>query len=337
MTTGKIKLFLPVLVAAVLLLSVWGGMMYYQAVGDDISNPRANFWRVVRQGVPAYTSTPAQGHTVLIQNSGENWRGIRNGFVMPFSQWIIILTLVAIGLMYKIVGPDKLEKPRSGNRIERYTRPDRILHWYTAILFIVMAITGLSILLGRLLFIPVFGLTINSLWLSAAKVLHNYCGPLLLVGIALEFVFWVKFNIPRKVDLEWIKKVTGRLHGGKPHIGRVNAGQKAWFGLVVVCGIIVGLTGVLLDFPIWDQSRYVMQVSHVIHAVIAILFVGASLGHIYMGSIGVEGVFEGMWHGSVDAVWAKQHADLWYEQKLLETGKDAKTQIPPNEGEGKSS
>ena len=72
-------------------------------------------------------------------------------------------------------------------------------------------------------------------------------------------------------------------------------------------GIGVGITGILLDFPIWGQSRFTMQVSHVIHATVAVLFVTVSLGHIYMGTIGVEGVFEGMWTGSVDAVWAEQH------------------------------
>lgn len=306
------------LIVGIILIALLSGFISWQVTGADLTNPRSNFWRVVRGGDPAYSSTPQQGHTVLIVNSGENWREIRNGFVMPFSQWVLLLALAGIGVMYKFAGPDKLEKPRSGIRIERYGRPDRILHWYTAVLFIIMGVTGLSILLGRIFLIPVFGLWADSVWLTAAKLLHNYCGPLLLIGIVLEAIIWVKFNIPEKVDLEWIKKVTGRLRGARPHIGRVNAGQKAWFWLVVVCGIIVGVTGVLLDFPIWDQSRFTMQVSHVIHVVVAILFVGAAFGHIYMGSIGVEGVFEGIWHGTVDAVWAEQHTDLWYEEKVRE-------------------
>jgi formate dehydrogenase subunit gamma len=81
-------------------------------------------------------------------------------------------------------------------------------------------------------------------------------------------------------------------------------------------GVSVGITGVLLDFPIWDQTRFVMQVSHVIHATVAVLFLAASFGHIYMGTVGAEGAFEGMWKGSVDKVWAEQHADLWLEEKM---------------------
>ena len=87
-----------------------------------------------------------------------------------------------MGLFYLFVGQDKLEKPRSGVMIERYTFGERLLHWYTAVLFITMALTGLSILLGRVALIPIFGHAVVSGYLQAAKVLHNYCGPLLLVG-----------------------------------------------------------------------------------------------------------------------------------------------------------
>jgi formate dehydrogenase subunit gamma len=84
---------------------------------------------------------------------------------------------------------------------------------------------------------------------------------------------------------------------------------------MVLAGLGVGITGVILDFPIWGQPRQTMQIAHVIHVVVAIGFVAASFGHIYIGTIGAEGTFEGMWHGKVDAVWARQHQDLWYREK----------------------
>ena len=71
-----------------------------------------------------------------------------------------------------------------------------------------------------------------------------------------------------------------------------------------------------------------MQVSHVIHAIVAVLFVSLSFGHIYMGTLGVEGVFESMWTGYVDAVWAQQNHDLWYEEKMREQGKNPETASP---------
>jgi formate dehydrogenase subunit gamma len=324
MATRTVKRTVSLFVLGTLLLLL-SGIFYSQAVGTDISNPHANFWRVVREGFPGFTKVSTAGHKILIVNSGENWREIRNGILVRFSQLIIIAALVVMGLFYKFVGPDKLEKPRSGVLIERYTLGERVLHWYTAVLFVIMAITGLSLLLGRILLIPIFGHWVDSAYLQASKVLHNYCGPLLLIGILLEFVIWVRYNIPRKIDLAWFKTMGGMLgKGPRPHTGKVNAGEKGWFWLILIFGIAVGVTGIVLDFPIWGQTRSTMQLSHVIHATVAVLFVTVSFGHIYMGTVGIEGVFEGMWTGFVDAVWAKQHYDLWYEEKMHE--KDEKTE-----------
>lgn len=309
------------LVVIAVLLSLIGTAMYYQVIGSDLTNPRANFWRVVRDGVPAYTSTPGQGHTVLIQNSGENWRSLRNGILVRFLPWMIVLALMGMSAFYLVVGPEKLEKPRSGIKIIRFTRFERVVHWYTAGLFVIMALTGLSLLVGRYLLIPVFGHWLVAGYLQAAKVLHNYCGPLLLVGFLAEFILWVRFNIPRKYDLAWFKSMGGMIgHGPRPHIGKINAGEKGWFWLIFIFGSAVGVTGILLDFPIWQQSRLAMQVSHVIHTVVAVLFVTVSFGHIYMGTIGVEGAFEAMWTGEVDTEWAKEQHDLWYEEITREAG-----------------
>jgi formate dehydrogenase subunit gamma len=325
MSTITRKRSVGFLVLGTLLVVLLTGI--YMAGGADDSNPRANFWRVVREGVPGYTSVSSQGHTVLIQSSGENWREIRNGLLIRVSPWVIAAVVAVLGLFYMRVGQDKLENPRSGVLIQRYTLWERILHWYTAVVFIIMAVTGLSLLLGRVALIPIFGHPIVAGYLEASKVLHNFFGPLLLPGLLGEFIAWVRFNIPRKYDLQWFKSMGGMIGSGpRPHIGRVNAGEKGWFWLVFLFGIGVGITGILLDFPIWGQSRLTMQVSHVIHATVAVLFVAVSLGHIYMGTIGVEGAFEAMWTGSVDAVWAEQEHDLWYEEVMREKGKQPDTE-----------
>jgi len=325
--TGKRSI--GVLAAGALLLCLFTGIYYWQAIGADIENPRANFWRVVRQGIPGFTTVSSQGHKILIQNGGENWREIRNGLIMRGSQWVLALALIAMGLFYFFVGSDKLEKPRSGVKIERFILGERVLHWYIALLFTIMAITGLSLLLGRLALIPIFGHPVVSGYLQTSKALHNYCGPLLLVGILLASVIWVRYNIPKKMDLQWFKNMGGMIgHGSRPHAGKVNGGEKGWFWLVVIFGIAVGITGVLLDFPIWGQTRFTIQLSHIIHVTVAVLFVTASFGHIYVGTIGIEGVFEGMWTGFVDAVWAQQHADLWYQEKIREREAKHETPLP---------
>ncbi len=319
MSTRTAKRAVGFLVAGTLLVILSGGILTWQAGSADVSNPRADYWREVRNGVPGYTSVTTPGHRTLIVNSGENWREIRNSILIRFSPWLLIAALAVMGLFYWRIGPDRLEE-RTGVKVRRYAPWERAMHWYTAALFIIMAVTGLLLLLGRAVILPIVGHPIVSGALQTSKVLHNYCGPLLLVGFALIFVSWVRYNIPRKYDLDWFKGMGGLLGGPRPHVGRVNAGEKGWFWIVFLFGTIVGITGVVLDFPIWGQSRFTMQVSHVIHATVAVLFVTVSFGHIYMGTVGVEGAFEGMWTGFVDTAWARQHSDLWYEEIMREKG-----------------
>jgi formate dehydrogenase subunit gamma len=47
-----------------------------------------------------------------------------------------------------------------------------------------------------------------------------------------------------------------------------------------------------------------------------------SLGHIYLGTIGLEGSYDAMRHGTVDETWAKEHHDIWYQQV---TGRDPRS------------
>jgi len=193
-------------------------------------------------------------------------------------------------------------------------------------LFILMAITGLSMLFGRAVLIPVLGYSPFSSYLQVSKLVHNYCGPLFLAGILVEIVVWIKDNIPRKLDFIWFKNLGGMIgKGPRPHAEKINGGEKAWFWIMVLVGLCVGITGLIMDFPNFGQSRLTMQISHVIHASLAILFIAASFGHIYIGTIGAEGTFEGMWSGYVDASWAKQHQDLWFEEKTGEKASDEST------------
>jgi formate dehydrogenase subunit gamma len=180
-----------------------------------------------------------------------------------------------------------------------------------------MAVTGLSMLFGRAVLIPIFGYTAFSGYMQAGMLVHNYCGPFFLAGVIVEIAIWIKDNIPKKIDFVWFKNLGGMVgKGPRPHAEKINGGEKAWFWFMVFAGLTVGITGLIMDFPNFGQNRLTMQISNIIHASVAVLFIAASLGHIYIGTIGAEGTFEGMWSGYVDESWAKQHQDLWYEEKM---------------------
>jgi formate dehydrogenase subunit gamma len=314
-----------VLAALAALLAGAAGLLAYaadrsQALPAEVqwnqTNPRADFWREVRRGTPGTTTVSGQERGVLIQNSGQNWRRIRNGLIAGVSPWILAVVFFAIALFFAVFGRDALEERPDGTTIQRFTTAERWLHWITAGLFIVMAVSGLSMLFGRAVLIPVFSLTGFSAYMGPAMRIHNYAGPIFLTGVFIEILAWIRFNLPKKIDLTWFKNLGG-MTGRKPrpHAEKINGGEKAWFWVMLVAGLGIGASGLILDFPNFGQSRLLMQTAHIIHVSLAVLFVAASLGHIYIGTIGAEGTFQAMWRGTVSTAWAKQHADLWYAEK----------------------
>jgi formate dehydrogenase subunit gamma len=52
------------------------------------------------------------------------------------------------------------------------------------------------------------------------------------------------------------------------------------------------------------------------------------LGHIYIGTIGMEGAFEAMGEGTVDVNWAKEHHSLWLEDEMSRISPNKRRQRP---------
>lgn len=292
---------------------------------DQQTNPRANYWRAVREGYDGYTAASGPyTSNVLIQNGGQNWRQLRNGPVAGFNAWLLAIVVGAIIVFTIVYGRIRLHHAAtSGRTVERWNFGERVLHWYTAVLFIILSITGLSMLFGREVLIPLLGYSGFSAWATVAIALHNYLGPFFVVGVLLEIVVWFRDALPEKTDWEWLRRAGGFFdkRGSHPSAGRINAGEKYatfWLGLVVL-GIAVSVTGIILDFPIFGQARETMQTAAVVHTLAGGLWMALILGHIYLGAWGVEGTLEGMTNGRVSVEWAKEHHDVWYQQKGRKT------------------
>lgn len=273
-----------------------------------------DFWRDAAAGVSGRTSSNSPGAETLIMVEGERWRQIRNQWISPGGAIALGGTLVALVCFYLLVGQVKLHKPRSGRRIERWTRWDRTIHWYVASLFIILGITGLSILYARWFLQPILPTGVWAAWMNAAKNIHNYLGPLFAIGVLAMILKWIRHNAFNRIDLKWFLKGGGIVGKGHPSAGYLNGGEKVWFWLIVFVGLTVVVSGLVLDFPNFGQSRETMQTFLIIHAVASLGLMAASLGHIYIGTIGTEGAFEGMKTGYVDETWAEQHHDLWYQE-----------------------
>ncbi|MCY4147961.1 MAG: formate dehydrogenase subunit gamma [Gammaproteobacteria bacterium] len=291
-----------------------------QAQVVDDKNQRANFWRAVREGGSGYSSVKGPETGVFIQNGGQNWRQLRNGPISTYGGWALILAVLGCIGFYLVRGKIKIDAEISGRKVQRWETWERFMHWFTAAGFVVLAITGLSMLFGRLVLIPVLGPEGFSLWANMSINVHNVVGPFFSIGVLAMFLFWAKNNLFNAVDMKWFSSGGGIIGSAHPSAGKLNGGEKVWFwvvilvGLIAVCGSGFALIGWLAQLGIGDETRATMQFMHKVHAIGAILWIVMFFGHAYIGTVGTEGALEGMATGKVSAEWAKQHHDLWYDE-----------------------
>jgi formate dehydrogenase subunit gamma len=332
MSRSLIELAGGIVLAAALALPLTGAAQSQddsakQQAERQVTQPGNNapVWREIRSGDPAYTSIKGQEVNVLIQptmklpgqpalTGGEAWRLFRNGVITPIGGWLLAAVVVLIGAFYAWKGPVKLHGKPTGRLIERFTPLQRYAHWVMGISFVILAVTGIVILLGKYVLLPVIGYTLFAWLTNLSKNLHNFVGPVFVISLLFFIVLYIKDNLPKAYDFKWFASFGGMFGGKHVASGRFNAGEKAWFWIgVVALSIIVSVTGLILNFPNFDQVRSVMIQANIIHAIAAVLVIALAIGHIYMGTIGVEGAYGSMRNGYVDEAWAKEHHELWYE------------------------
>lgn len=284
-------------------------------------------WNEVRSGQPQYTSIPGRETNVLIQPQGQTWRALRVP-VATFGGFLFAFAFVVLALFYLWRGPIRVKGAPTGRLIERFTLVERAVHWTVAITFTTLAVTGLIITFGKSVLLPIIGYTLFSLLATLSKYLHNFVGPVLSVALPVMIVMFMHSNLFRKHDWAWFKKGGGMLTGEHVPAGKANAGQKALFWLMVVlAGITLVVTGLILDFPNFNQTRATMQVANVVHMVVGVLACCLLLGHIYLGTIGMKGAWEAMTTGYVDETWAREHHEYWYNE--VKSGRGVAEGAPP--------
>ena len=331
--------------------------------GDVLGNTSDPvIWHDLRKGSPGKVTIPDPYAGTFIQSPGEDWRNIRNedlrqiradqigvdasqsilnvnwftltvNWLMINASRILVGVLAILAVFFAIRGRIKIKGGRSGRVMPRFSLVERVVHWFAAILFVLLAVSGLILLFGRAGLIPYIGADTYGLIASAAMQGHNLFGPLFILAIAALFAVFVRNNFYRLVDFAWAFKGGGLL-GGHASSGRYNFGEKSWFWWATLCGIILCASGMVMLFP--DRAaalviyyypdvpdgRFVLQWANLAHAIVAVGFIAFAFGHIYLGTIGMEGALEGMTRGVVDENWAKEHHDIWYEEHLAAVGTD---------------
>jgi formate dehydrogenase subunit gamma len=266
--------------------------------------------------IEGYIDIPDTRARVLVQPAGRTWDHFHEVTLHWFGAIVIIGMIAVLGGAYLVVGRLRISAGRSGKKVHRFSVFERFSHWLTAVSFVILGLTGLNITFGKILLLPMIGPDAFSSLSQAAKYMHNFTSFAFVIGLVLIVAMWFKDNIPRKVDIDWLRQGGGFIKSKHAPAGRFNAGEKAVFWIALLAGVAVAASGYLLLFPFYVTNILGMQVAQVLHAVIAVLFVAVILAHIYIGTLGMEGAFEAMGTGEVDLNWAKEHHDLWLQDQL---------------------
>jgi formate dehydrogenase subunit gamma len=271
-------------------------------------------WSEVRSGAPQVTTVKGRETNVLIQPEGQTWRALR----VPILFWGGILIAVAVlGLaVFYLLRGTMGEKSRPGERvIERFSPMDRYAHWLVAIVWVALAITGLILSLGKAVLLPLVGYTLFSWLATVSKTIHNFAGPLLIIGVPWLFVRFIRDNGIGAEDFRWFINIAGYFTGHEYPSDRFNAGEKLVFWLVLALGsAALIVTGLILLFPNFNQTRSTMQVANIVHAIAAYLSIALAFVHVYLGTLGVEGAYRAMRDGNVSESWAAHHHSRWCER-----------------------
>ncbi len=310
----------------------------------------ADGWRNIRGGIAGQVSIPDQKAAVLVQSHGENWRNFKNGPLSIYGAWGLGGIIVLLVLFYALRGRIKIDHgpDPQGRTILRFNALERAVHWLTASSFIILAITGLNIMYGRYVLQPILGGEMFATITYYGKLSHNYIAFAFMLGVALMFLLWVRYNIPKVRDLKWLAQGGGLFTKGlHPEAGRFNAGQKLIFWSVILGGLSLGLSGVALlwpyEFTPWAGTfafinnfgfnlpteftvLQEVQLSVLWHTIVSFVMIFIVVAHIYIGSVGMEGAFDAVGSGEVDLNWAKEHHSLWVEEEEAKLQAAAKAQ-----------
>lgn len=273
-------------------------------------------------------SIPDHKAGTLIQPGGPSWRYFHEAILPKIGAVAILGMLVLLVGFYMWRGMVRIEGGRSGRKIIRFNGFERFIHWMTASCFIVLELTGLNITFGKILLLPLLGAEAFATWSQWGKYAHNFLSFPFTLGVIVIILMWIAWTIPNADDVKWLAAGGGIV--GHEHLptGRFNGGQKIFYWVVVLGGATVAVTGYIMMFPFYVTDVGGMQVTQMIHGIAALLFVAVMFAHIYIGTIGMEGAFEGMGTGEVDLNWAKQHHAGWVDQQQTKSQRAAGLRRP---------
>jgi formate dehydrogenase subunit gamma len=254
-----------------------------------------------------------------------------------------IVVLLAGFLLLR--GRIRIQNGWAGRTITRFSSFERFTHWLLAVSFLGLAVTGCNALYGRDVVLPVVvGGEVFAVITAAGQRLHLYLALPFMMALGVAFLIWVRHSFPGWRDVVWLAKAGGALsRTSHPPAWKFDAGQKIMFWLLVVCGLLLSLSGAAMLFPaetrvfarIFAAANLVVslaghpanlptsltplqetQFAAIWHTIATFALLVPVIVHVIIRTVGLEGAFSAMGSGRVDVNWAKQHHSLWADREI---------------------
>ncbi|MDO8568147.1 MAG: formate dehydrogenase subunit gamma [Dehalococcoidales bacterium] len=207
------------------------------------------------------------------------------------------------------------------DEIERYRKPTRVLHWAIAVSFVALFLTGL------VLFVPALGFLARDSW---TRVFHRIMAVIFVAApLAYLLLNWKAswkgvseaFNWGVE-DLGWLQAAPRYYflsdESSMPPQGHMNSGQKLWWLMVIVFGLVFTASGIIMWAFKATAGAELLQWMVVLHDVAFIATGSMFFVHVYLSVFHplMAGALDSMVRGKVTARYAKAHHARWYAEAV---------------------
>ncbi len=262
--------------------------------------------------IEGISSLPYPNADLFERPVARDWRLGLADIATHFGALAILGFSLLLALVLAIRGRVPIAEGRDGRTVRRFTLIERANHWMTSLSFLMLAFTGIVIAYGRTLILPFGEYNLGAAgWIATWG--HMIFGPSFALGIVTMAAFWLWRNLPSRLDLPWLARAGGFFNDDpdNPPARKFNAGQKLIFWSAFLGGGAMVVSGVILMFPFMILGLEGTAWTMLVHALLGVGLIAIFIGHIYIGTVGMQGAFWAMWGGDVDRNWAKEHHDLW--------------------------
>lgn len=220
---------------------------------------------------------------------------LQSEYFRMFFLAVLLFVPVAFAGHYFIWGPKVFS--HDGKKIYIFSVFNRLVHLLAALSFLILVPTGFMMAFGKYL-------GGGSLVLMARQ-LHGMTTVIFLLSVIPMFLFWVAEMLPSLDDIKWLLILGGYLSKKKREIpaGKFNAGQKMWFWLATLGGLVMILTGTamfLQDFDLHIAAGLglsqidLLRAAAIIHNLLAVAIVALFFTHVYMSLFAIKGAIHSM-------------------------------------------